>query len=79
MESESNKRQRESKNYYNIKCKCYSNRGAYMHGYCSNRGAYMHGYCSNCVFMHNFIPIDLGVFFLKCVKSISFFILHNFA
>ena len=54
-----------------------------MHDYYSN----MHGYYSNCAFMHNFTPTDVIVFLLKMckicyffhLKSVTFFILHNFA
>ena len=40
----------------------------------------MHNYCSTCAFMHNFTPIDMGVFFLsKCVKWHTFSILQDYA
>ena len=41
----------------------------------------MHGYYSNCAFMHNFTPIDVGVFFFfgsKCVKLLTFCILQDY-
>ena len=69
------------KNIY-IKCTCYSNR------------AYMHGYYSNCAFIYNFTctvtvaivhlftilhPLMCVCFCSKCVKLVTFSILHNFA
>ena len=34
--------------------------------------AYMHGYCCTFTFMHNFTPIDMGVFWVKIYKMICF-------
>ena len=41
--------------------------------------AYMHDYCSTFIYKHNFANIDVGVFWLKCIKLTTFCILHNFA
>ena len=37
----------------------------------------MHGYCSNCTFMHNFIPINVGVFLVKVYIFQYFFLVYT--
>ena len=39
----------------------------------------MHSYCNSCAFMHNFTPTNVGVFWSKCVKSLTFCILQDYA
>ena len=39
----------------------------------------MNSYYNFCAFMHNFTPIDVGVFLWKCVKSLTFCIWQDYA
>ena len=39
----------------------------------------MNSYYNFCAFMHNFTPIDVGVFLSKCVKSLTFCIWQDYA
>ena len=39
----------------------------------------MNSYYNFCASMHNFTPIDVGVFLSKCVKSLTFCIWQDYA